>query len=113
MIMQESIALQGIEYVIDTTGKRKSVVIDLECWGRQWEDFYKTLQAQGEQPLQTDENIEEETLLQQRRERALERLKSLQPAGIVFPTQPMRKAEMPTIEVEGKPLSQIIIEDRR
>lgn len=32
---------------------------------------------------------------------------------IVLPTKPLRKASMPTIQVEGTPLSQIILEDRR
>ena len=43
----------------------------------------------------------------------LQRLKQMKPAGIVLPTKKLKKAAMPTITVTGKPLSQIIIEDRR
>jgi hypothetical protein len=47
-------------------------------------------------------------------EQFLQRLQRLAGAsGIVLPTKPKRKAEMPTIQVTGTPLSQIIIEDRR
>jgi antitoxin (DNA-binding transcriptional repressor) of toxin-antitoxin stability system len=43
----------------------------------------------------------------------LQRLKALNHPGIVLPTKKPRKASMPTIKVTGKPLSQMIIEDRR
>lgn len=42
----------------------------------------------------------------------LQRLKQIKPAGIVLPTKKLKKAVMPTITVTGKPLSQIILEDR-
>ena len=44
----------------------------------------------------------------------LEKLRPVIRAGLIIPhSKKLRKASMPTIEVEGKPLSQIIIEDRR
>ncbi len=32
--------MKGINFLIDETGKKKAVVIDLEEWGDEWEDFY-------------------------------------------------------------------------
>ena len=43
----------------------------------------------------------------------IQRLEQLRPAGIVLPTKKRKRASMPTIEVKGKPLSQMILEDRR
>jgi hypothetical protein len=37
--------MKGIEYVVDETGDRKAVVIDLAEHGELWEDFYDTLLA--------------------------------------------------------------------
>jgi hypothetical protein len=35
--------MKGIQFVIDDTGTRKAVLIDLEEWGELWEDFYDLL----------------------------------------------------------------------
>ena len=44
----------------------------------------------------------------------LRKLKPLIQAGVIVPhTKKRKKASMPTIKVSGKPLSQMIIEDRR
>ena len=32
--------MKGISFVVDDKGKKKAVVIDLEEWGEEWEDFY-------------------------------------------------------------------------
>lgn len=37
--------MKGIEYVVDETGDRKAVLIDLSEHGELWEDFYDTLLA--------------------------------------------------------------------
>lgn len=31
--------MRGINYIVDDTGKRKAVMIDLSDWGKIWEDF--------------------------------------------------------------------------
>jgi hypothetical protein len=31
--------MHGISYLIDDTGKKKAVMIDLGDWGKLWEDF--------------------------------------------------------------------------
>ncbi len=31
--------MRGIDYLIDDTGKKKAVMIDLGAWGKLWEDF--------------------------------------------------------------------------
>ena len=115
MATKEIIDLQGIEYLVDTTGKRKAVVIDLEQWGDLWQNFYATITVNQDHPLQTgDSDDEQQTLaLEAERERELARLQTIAPAGIVLPTKPLRKAVMPIIQVTGTPLSQMIIEDRR
>jgi hypothetical protein len=37
--------MKGIEFVVDETGDRKAVLIDLAEHGELWEDFYDTLLA--------------------------------------------------------------------
>ncbi len=32
--------MKGIQFVVDVTGKKKAVLIDLEEWGELWEDIY-------------------------------------------------------------------------
>lgn len=31
--------MRGVNYIVDDTGKRKAVMIDLGDWGKLWEDF--------------------------------------------------------------------------
>lgn len=33
-------SIKRIEFVVDDSGKRKAVLIDLEHWGDLWENFY-------------------------------------------------------------------------
>jgi len=35
--------MKGIQFVMDESGKKKAVLIDLEEWGELWEDFYDVL----------------------------------------------------------------------
>ena len=35
--------MKGIQFVVDDTGKKKAVLIDLSEWGELWEDFYDVL----------------------------------------------------------------------
>jgi hypothetical protein len=39
--------MKGIEFVVDETGDRKAVLIDLAEHGELWEDFYDTLLAKA------------------------------------------------------------------
>jgi hypothetical protein len=39
--------MHGISYVIDETGKRKAVMIDLSDWGKLWEDFQDVLVSEA------------------------------------------------------------------
>jgi len=39
--------MKGIQFVIDETGKKKGVLIDVEEWGELWEDFYDILVAES------------------------------------------------------------------
>jgi len=35
--------MKGIQFVVDDTGKKRAVIINLEEWGELWEDFYDIL----------------------------------------------------------------------
>ena len=35
--------MKGIDFVVDDSGKRKAVVIDLTQWADEWEDLYDVL----------------------------------------------------------------------
>ncbi|MBC8204358.1 hypothetical protein ISS30_00100 [bacterium] len=35
--------MQGIQYLVDESGKRTAVQIDLKEWGEYWEDIYDIL----------------------------------------------------------------------
>ena len=115
MATKEIATLQGIEYLVDPAGKRTAVVIDLERWGELWKDFCATITVNQDHPRPNgDRDDEQQTFtLEAERERELTKLQAIAPVGIVFPTKPLKKAVMPTIRVTGKPLSQMIIEDRR
>ena len=39
--------MKGIQFVIDDTGKKKAVLIDLSEWGEVWEDIYDMLVAKS------------------------------------------------------------------
>jgi hypothetical protein len=45
--MENTIALKGVQYVIDSSGKRVAVLISLEEWGKIWEDFYDVLVSES------------------------------------------------------------------
>jgi hypothetical protein len=35
--------MKGIQFVVNVTGKKKAVLIDLEEWGELWEDIYDVM----------------------------------------------------------------------
>lgn len=35
--------MKGINYIVDDSGKKRAVIIDLEKWGDFWEDVYDNL----------------------------------------------------------------------
>ena len=39
--------MKGVQFVIDDSGKKKAVLIDLEEWGELWEDFYDRMTAES------------------------------------------------------------------
>lgn len=36
-------SIEGIQYVINESGKKTAVIISLEVWGELWEDFYDAM----------------------------------------------------------------------
>ena len=53
--------MKGIEYLVDDSGNRKAVLIDLMEHGELWEDFYDSLLAQerSDEPRETLSEIKE------------------------------------------------------
>jgi hypothetical protein len=41
--------MKGIQFLIDDTGEKTSVLIDLKEWGEAWEDFYDILVSRSRQ----------------------------------------------------------------
>ena len=39
--------MKGIQFVIDDSGKKRAVLIDLSEWGEIWEDFYDVLVSES------------------------------------------------------------------
>lgn len=39
--------MKGIQFVIDDSGNKKAVLIDLSQWGELWEDVYNVLVSQS------------------------------------------------------------------
>lgn len=51
--------MKGIEFVVDDTGSRKAVLIDLTEHGEVWEDFYDAVvaKAREDEPRETLEEV--------------------------------------------------------
>lgn len=43
MTLYKQATMKGIQYLVDDTGKKTAVVIDLQQWGELWEDFQDIL----------------------------------------------------------------------
>ncbi len=56
--VQEVHMMKGIEFVVDDSGQKKAVLIDLKKYGEIWEDFYDTLRAK-ERESEPREPLEE------------------------------------------------------
>jgi PHD/YefM family antitoxin component YafN of YafNO toxin-antitoxin module len=39
--------MKGIQFVIDDTGKKTAVILDLKEWGELWEDIYDILVSES------------------------------------------------------------------
>jgi len=39
--------MKGIQFVIDDTGKKRAVILNLEEWGELWEDIYDILVSES------------------------------------------------------------------
>jgi PHD/YefM family antitoxin component YafN of YafNO toxin-antitoxin module len=60
--------MKGVQFVVDDSGKKKAVIIDLEEWGELWEDIYDILiseQRRGEAGVQW-EDLKAEALREER-----------------------------------------------
>jgi hypothetical protein len=41
--------MKGIQFLIDDSGEKTAVVIDLKQWGELWEDFYDVMVSRSRQ----------------------------------------------------------------
>lgn len=39
--------IEGVQFVVDATGKKTAVIINLEKWGELWEDVYDILVSES------------------------------------------------------------------
>ena len=39
--------MKGVQFVVDGSGQKKAVLIDLDEWGELWEDFYDVLTSES------------------------------------------------------------------
>jgi len=56
--------VKGVEFVIDESGEKKAVLIDLKRHGEAWEDFYDALRAQERksEPRESLDDVKEKVL---------------------------------------------------
>ena len=56
--------MKGIQYVVDDSGRKKAVIIDLAEWGELWEDFSDILVAEARrgEPVVQWEKLKAETM---------------------------------------------------
>lgn len=59
--------MEGIQYLIDSRGRKKAVQIDLEKHGDLWEDFHDIIMAQSRE---NEPRVSLESVLQSHRRRA-------------------------------------------
>lgn len=45
--MNETLSVNGLQYIVDETGHRVAAVINLEEWGELWEDFLDVLVSES------------------------------------------------------------------
>lgn len=59
--------MKGIQYLIDDTGKKTAVVIDLEEWGELWEDIFDILvsESRRDEPTVSWEELKTEMLAEE------------------------------------------------
>ena len=39
--------MKGVQFVVDETGRKRAVIIDLDEWGEIWEDIYDILVSES------------------------------------------------------------------
>ena len=56
--------VKGVEFVIDDSGEKKAVLIDLKRHGEVWEDFYDTLRAKEREsePRESLDSVKQKVL---------------------------------------------------
>ena len=54
-------SMEGIRFVVDASGERVAVLIDLKQHGELWEDFYDTITARerADEPRESLESVRE------------------------------------------------------
>jgi hypothetical protein len=65
-VMKPDTVLKGIQFIVDTNGKKKAVILSLEEWGELWEDIYDGLvsYARKDEPMIAWETLKSELNLE-------------------------------------------------
>ncbi len=45
--MEDTLAIKGVQYIVDEAGKRTAAVINLDEWGVLWDDFFAVLVSEA------------------------------------------------------------------
>lgn len=62
--------MEGIQFVVDDTGRKTAVIISLEEWGELWEDIYDVLvsESRRDEPTVPWEELKAEMIQESNRE---------------------------------------------
>ena len=70
--LEVMVLIKGVQYVVDESGEKTAVVIDLRKNGELWEDFYDRALAESrrEEPRESFESVKTRLAKRRRRSRA-------------------------------------------
>jgi hypothetical protein len=109
--------VRGIQFVVDDTGKKRAVLIDLSEWGELWEDIYDVMisRLRKDEPSVSWQGLKAEIHQEDLEKRRQELYKRLEAEELITvpQTPPEYIRRNMAIDVKDKPLSQMIIEERR
>ena len=70
--LEVMVLIKGVQYVVDSSGEKTAVVIDLRKNGELWEDFYDRVLAESRraEPRESFESVKTRLAKRRRRSRA-------------------------------------------
>jgi hypothetical protein len=64
--------MEGIQFIVNDSGQKTAVVIDLEKWGNLWQDFYQLMLEKSNVNNQQNEEWLKQSNLEEKLDQALE-----------------------------------------